>query len=228
MAIESGKIHPGTGASVTGVDGGAIFLLGSGVVFVFLGDARDHPVCHRRIQRRDQGSLGARFVFAAADDCGSFQIELGEIGAGFPTVGRQLDGAFEFGANFFGEAGGAEKAGAIRLLAVDAAQPEVIETVVGRERDGFFASGNAGIPGAELEMSAAEQVVGFRGGCGVDLLLERLNRLIDAAGWREGLAVSGRRWSMTEAVAATDPLLAKDARNGAPESPIGSSPGASA
>jgi hypothetical protein len=33
-------------------------------------------------------SLGVGFVFAAADYGGSFQIELGKIGAGFPIVGR--------------------------------------------------------------------------------------------------------------------------------------------
>src|ERR1700693_327156 len=77
VAIESGEIDPGTCASVAGVDGGAKFPLSCGVVFVFLGDARDHPMRHGWIERRDKRGLGAGFVFSAADDPWSFQIELG-------------------------------------------------------------------------------------------------------------------------------------------------------
>ena len=46
--------------------------------------------------------LGQGFVFSAADNGGSFEIELGEIGAGFPVFGVELDGAFELGVNFSG------------------------------------------------------------------------------------------------------------------------------
>ena len=134
------------------------------------------------ILRREEVRLGAGFVFAAADDSGSLQIELRQIGAGFPTFGREFDGAFELRANFFGHAGGSEKTDAIRLLAVDAAQPEMIEAVVGRESNSFFAGGNAGVPIVELEVSAAEQVVGFRSRRNADLLLEGLHGLIYAAG----------------------------------------------
>ena len=58
----------------------------------------------------------------------------------------------------------------------------MIESVIGRQCDGFFAGADAGIPGTEFEVSAAELVVGFRSGCGVDLLLKGLNCLICVAG----------------------------------------------
>src|SRR5208282_2478567 len=70
-------------------------------------------------------------------------------------------------------------------LAVDAAQPEMEETAGRCEHRGFLAGGNTGVPGAKFEMSAAKEVVSFRGGRGVDLLLEGLKRLIDAAGGEE-------------------------------------------
>ncbi len=58
---------------------------------------------------------------------------------------------------------------------------------MGSSSDSFFAGGNAGVPGAQFEMSAAEKVVGFRGGRGLDLLIEGLNRLIYAAGGEQVL-----------------------------------------
>ncbi len=61
----------------------------------------------------------------------------------------------------------------------------MVETVVGLDRGGFFAGGNAGVPCAEFKMRAAEQVVGFGSGSGVDLLLQRLQRLVDVAGGQE-------------------------------------------
>ena len=88
VAIESGEIYPGTRASMTGIDAGAIFPLRCDVVFASLRDARAHPMCNGWIQWCDQSRLGARFVFAPADDRGSLQIKLGEIGAGLPICGR--------------------------------------------------------------------------------------------------------------------------------------------
>ena len=96
VAIEAGKVKPGARAILTGGDGGAEFLLGQCGIFLFLGDACPHPVRHGRIERDEPFCLGTCFVFAAADDCGGFQVKLGEVGARFPTLGRELDGAFEF------------------------------------------------------------------------------------------------------------------------------------
>jgi hypothetical protein len=58
----------------------------------------------------------------------------------------------------------------------------MIEPIVGLKGDGFFAERNSGVPCAQLEMSAAELVVRFRGGCAVDLLLKRFESLIDTSG----------------------------------------------
>src|SRR5258708_21135149 len=155
VAITSRKIEPGACAALAGIDGRTLFLSRSGVVFIFLGDASLDPVRHGGIQRREEFNLGERFVFAAADHAGSFEIKLSEIGAGLPTVGRELDGALEFGAYFARQSGGLEEAGAVRLLAVGAAEPQMVETVVGLERGRFFAAGNAGVPDSEFEMRPA-------------------------------------------------------------------------
>ena len=108
--------------------------------------------------------LGARLIFAAADNAGGFKVELGEIGACFPIVGREFDGAFEFRANFLGETGRAHKTCVIRLFAVDSTQPQMIETVMRIESDGFFAGRNSGVPRSQFEVSAAEQIVSLRRG----------------------------------------------------------------
>src|SRR5208282_1075285 len=57
----------------------------------------------------------------------------------------------------------------------------MIEAIVGCKRHGFLAGGNSGVPGIELELGTAEQVVGFGGGSGMNLLLKILHGLIDAA-----------------------------------------------
>src|SRR5437588_2669954 len=185
VAVKSRKIEPGARASVTGINGGAIFLFRSGVVFIFLSDASLDPVRHGWIQRSEEFNLGERFIFAAADNAGRFQIKLSKVGAGFPTVGRELDGALEFGAHFARQSGGLEETGAVRLLAVGAAEPQMVETVVGIEHGRFFAGGNTGVPSAEFKMRAAEQVVAFRSGSGADLPLQRLQGLVDGAGSQE-------------------------------------------
>src|ERR1700683_2999471 len=182
VAIESGKIQPGASASLTGGDGGTKFLLRHGGVFVSLGYACFHPVSRGRIKRSERLSLGAGFIFAAADDSGSFQIKLSEVGASVPVIGRELHSAFESGATLPRQSCGFEKIRTIRFLAIDAAEPEMIEGVLGRQGNSFFARGNTAIPIVEFEMSAAEQVVGFRVGRNADLLLEGFNGLIDAAG----------------------------------------------
>jgi len=116
---------------MTGLNGNAIFLLGVVRVLVFLEDASLYPVSHAWIQRSDERSLGPRFVFAAPDNTGSFQIKLREIGAGFPVVRSELDGAFELGATFLGEASGAQKTGTSRFLSINASQPEMVDIVTG-------------------------------------------------------------------------------------------------
>src|SRR5258708_34467908 len=121
---------------MTGLNSNAIFLLGVVRVLVLLEDASPYPMGHGWIQGSNEGRLSARFVFAAADNAGGFQIKLGEIGAGFPTAGSELDGAFELDANFFGEASGAQKPCTIRFLAVDASQPELVDTIAGGWREG--------------------------------------------------------------------------------------------
>jgi len=63
---------------------------------------------------------------------------------------------------------------------------------VGREGDGFFAGGDAGVPVIEFEMGPAEQVVGFRGGSGAELLFEDLHRLIDASSGEKSFRLFGR------------------------------------
>jgi hypothetical protein len=68
----------------------------------------------------------------------------------------------------------------------------VIQAVVGREGDGFFASWDAGVPVVELKMGAAEQVVGFRGGSSAEWLLENLQGLIDSASGEKGFRRFGR------------------------------------
>ena len=69
----------------------------------------------------------------------------------------------------------------IGLLAIDPSQPKVIKTFVWGERCGFLAIGNAGVPGAQFEIGAAEQVVGFGGRIGADLLLKKCDRFINLA-----------------------------------------------
>lgn len=70
----------------------------------------------------------------------------------------------------------------IRFFAVGAPQPEMVETIVGREGDGLFTGENRGVPGAELEVSATEKVIGFGCGRAMDLLLQGLKGFIDMAG----------------------------------------------
>src|ERR1700722_2875639 len=79
---KDGEVQPRAGAAVGGVDGGAVFALGGGVVFGALGEAGGDPVGGGGIQARDGFRLGMRFVFASADDAGGFEIKLSEIGAG--------------------------------------------------------------------------------------------------------------------------------------------------
>ena len=112
---------------MTGCDRGAIFALGAGGVFFFLGDAGQDPVRHRRIERQQRVRLRAGFVFASADDGRGLEIKLSQIGAGFPVLRIQFDGAFKRGADLFRQAGGRKKSGAVGLLSVNAAQPEMVK-----------------------------------------------------------------------------------------------------
>src|SRR5271155_1293995 len=182
VAIEAGNIEPRSRPAVAGVDGGAIFLFCADDVFVLLGDPSFYPMSHGGIQRRDLFRLSARFVLAAADDSGSFQIELRQISASFPTARIELDGAFELGVNLLCQAGGPEKAGVIRLLSVDSSQPEVVQTIVRSEFNCFLAGGNAGIPGAKLEVCTADEVIRLRCRSTLNLLLEDLHRFINTPG----------------------------------------------
>ncbi len=58
----------------------------------------------------------------------------------------------------------------------------MIETVIGRKGDSFFTGADAGVPSAEFDVRAAEQVVVFWSRRGVDLLLQGLDGLICVAG----------------------------------------------
>jgi len=106
----------------------------------------------------------------------------------------QFDRVLKFTSNFLGETGGAKKTRTGGLLSVDPSQPQVIDTVIGRESDSFFTGRNSRVPRAQFEMSAAQQVVGFRRGSGPDLLLQSLECLIYAAGREKSFGgVNGER-----------------------------------
>ena len=127
---EVGQIKPGAGSGVTGGDGGAIFALGFGWVFVFFSDVGQNPVRHGGIERGNRVGLSVGFVLAAADDAGRVEIELGQIDAGFPALGIQFDGALELDANFLGQAGGGEDADAGGFFSVGASEPEMIKALL--------------------------------------------------------------------------------------------------
>ena len=62
----------------------------------------------------------------------------------------------------------------------------MIETFSGIKRDRALASRDAAVPLLELEIGAAEQVVGFGvGGSAGDLLLQSLDGFVDVAGCEE-------------------------------------------
>jgi hypothetical protein len=61
----------------------------------------------------------------------------------------------------------------------------MIEAVRRGESNSLFAGRVSGVPSIEFEMSAAKQVVGFRGGGSVDLLFKDLNGLVNAPGGEE-------------------------------------------
>ena len=61
----------------------------------------------------------------------------------------------------------------------------MIEPILRLESDGFLAGGNSSVPRAQFEVSAAEQVVGFRGWCVADLPLQRFKSLIDTSGGKK-------------------------------------------
>src|SRR5579863_68161 len=127
--------------------------------------------------------LCAGFIFASADDAGSFEIKLRKIGAGGYVRGIEFDGALEFGADFFREAGGGKESAAVGFFAVDAAQPEVIKRVAGIETDGSLAGGDATVPFVEHEVGAAEQILRGRIVRRIgQFLLQGLDGLVDVAG----------------------------------------------
>src|SRR5580704_4044316 len=87
VAQKAGQIKPRPDTRMTGDDGGAIFALRRGFVFLFLGDSRSDPMRHRWIQGHNSVRLGASLVLSPAHDAGSLEIEFGQIGPRFPTLG---------------------------------------------------------------------------------------------------------------------------------------------
>src|ERR1700683_4513470 len=67
----------------------------------------------------------------------------------------------------------------------------MIETIVGRERDGLFAGRNSGVPIIEFELGAAKKIVGLRSRGSLDLLLEGLDGLVHTAGGKKLLRCVG-------------------------------------
>ena len=64
-----------------------VFAFGTDGVFIFGCDSGQNPVPDGRIERHQCIGLAAGFVFASANDTRSLQIEVREIGVGFPALG---------------------------------------------------------------------------------------------------------------------------------------------
>jgi len=118
-AMKSGKIHPGAGRLRGLASMAARYSCSSRrVVLFFFGECRASTQCAMAGFRARGEQPGACFVFAAADDGRSFEIELGKIRAGFPIVGSELDVARSNSARTF-----PARLAALRKLARSAFSP---------------------------------------------------------------------------------------------------------
>src|SRR5438309_6736317 len=115
---------------MTGCDFSPIFALGARCVLVFSGNAGQNPVGHRWFEREQLLRLVAGLVFASAHHGGSLKVELSKVGASLPASRIQFNGTLKRTANFFCHACSRQESDTGGLLAIRAAQPKVIETLL--------------------------------------------------------------------------------------------------
>src|SRR5215469_15251950 len=112
------------------------------------------------VETVERSSLGARLVLSSAYDPGSFEVELGEIGAGCPILWIEGYRLLKFVADFLRQSGRGEKAHRVSLLSVRATEPQMKFAVVRIKRNGFLAGGDGAVPVVYGEVDTAQQVVG--------------------------------------------------------------------
>ncbi len=119
------------------------------------------------------GSRAFGFVEAAADGAGGEDVEGAEVEERVEVVGAQAGGLFEGRTDAAGQGEGGDQIGAGGLLAVGAAEPELVVAVVGSDGDGGLALVDGLIEEILRVVDAAEELMGGgvsagrrRGWCG--------------------------------------------------------------
>jgi hypothetical protein len=84
-------------------DGCLVFVFGVGAALFLFRDSRPYPMSGRRVTLRDHVGLALRFALASAQEAGSFQVKLREVGPGIQVGRVEFDGALEFLADLSGQ-----------------------------------------------------------------------------------------------------------------------------
>src|SRR5690348_7085830 len=159
MLVEDTQVQPLSSGTVARSDGCFVFSLCGRKVAFFLGQARFHPMRHGRVKRKQAIRLRLGFIASAANDAGGFKIEFGEIGAGVHIFWVQPNRRFKLRTHVLGKAGSCHPAGTVRFLAVHSAEPKMVLAIIRRQRYRLFASGDAAVPIAHSEISAAQKIM---------------------------------------------------------------------
>src|ERR1700751_5350975 len=127
---EDGELSPCPNTRMSGCNGGAILALGRAVVFVFLGDLCIHPDGRWGIKSTNCLGLLLGFVFPAAHYARRREVELSQVFPGFPVSGIEFNGTLESGATLLAQSCGRKKSGAVRLLAINTTEPDIVKAVL--------------------------------------------------------------------------------------------------
>ena len=132
-----------------GVGGGEIFFLAAAIPC--------RVVTFASIHGRQRGDFGLGLIFSAAGDSWSGAIIFNQGLVGGEIVRVQLDGGFEFLLRFFGERQRREPGSTRGFFSQGAAEPFMIDGIIGSDRQGFFRTAGGGIVLLQLEVTLGQQ-----------------------------------------------------------------------
>jgi len=192
-AKKDGQNDPLGAGMVRDRDGLTELALGGGEVATLFGDVAAQDVGAGTVKPVKLGGDGSSLVQSSANDAGSIDVILAEVGERVDTARIEADRLLELSVDALGQRIGAEEGGAAGFLAQRTAEPEVVAGVLAVQLYGQLALAQGGIEVAQSELDTTLKVMGFGlGGERRGEGLEQGDGMVGLASLQSGIDLSKR------------------------------------